>query len=544
MLSINRSRIALCLVSAALLFAVSRQALAGVPDEKLDEVFSQFTARTPGCSVGVKWRDDAPVYKAYGQSDLDDGQPNRADTIFEAGSVSKQFAAAAALILIQDGAVALDDDIRKFLPELKNYGAPITIAELLGHTSGLRDWGVIEALAGWPRGDRVYENADALLIAGRQSALNYAPGTEWSYTNTGFNLLAIIIERVSGRSLEDFSKARIFTPLGLSHTAWRDDFRRPVWRRATAYTPVASGYQQSMPFENAVGGGGLLTTTGDLLIWNEALTKGLLGRFVTIELQRPTVLKNGAATPYARGLFIGSHNGEKEIAHEGATAGYRAWLGRYPEKGLSIALLCNAGNNDVTSLAHAVADLYLSPSKATRERTRLTEAEEHSLAGWFADDQTGASLHLIARDDGMINASSNDKIVAIGNNLYRMGKWTMTSGKGALTLKADGSAAAHFHRVSPFDSQAVPLAQLTGHYRSVDSDADYVVAQQKDALSVTIMQRPTQSILCTPSYLNACDAPELGTIRFDKDQNKSASVIHIGNERVWDLPASRVKEAN
>lgn len=210
-----------------------------------------------------------------------------------------------------------------------------------------------------------------LADASRQRALNYKPGTHWSYTNTGYNLSAIIVERVSGKSLAEFTKERLFVPLGMMHTSWRDDFRHIVPGRAIAYERDGKSYEQQMPFESAYGNGGLLTNVGDLLIWNRALSSGKLGAFVTAKLQDPAKLSDGRVLHYARGLFIEEHHGLKEVSHSGSTAGYRAWLGRFPEKGLSIAMLCNGSDALPTKLVYDVADLYLPKHAADSAPSKL-----------------------------------------------------------------------------------------------------------------------------------------------------------------------------
>src|SRR6188508_1646510 len=190
-------------------------------------------------------------------ADLEHDVPNRPDTIFEAGSVSKQFTAAAVLLLARDGKLSLDDPVRKYVPELPDYGMPITIRQMLQHTSGLRDWGNVEDIAGWPRGTRVYTHAHVLDILGRQKHLNFTPGTRWSYSNSGYNLAAILVSRVSGDSLAEFSRKHIFEPLGMTRTSWRDDYSRIVKGRAVAYAESDGRYYADMPFENIYGNGGL-----------------------------------------------------------------------------------------------------------------------------------------------------------------------------------------------------------------------------------------------------------------------------------------------
>src|SRR3712207_4585162 len=177
----------------------------------VDRVFSTWISRqTPGCAVGVARNGQTILERAYGMANLEYDVPNRPATIFEAGSVSKQFMAAAVALLAQQGKLTLDDDVRKYLPELPDYGTPITIRHMLNHTSGLRDWGTVMEIAGWPRGTRIHTHAHVLDIVSRQRALNFTPGAEYLYSNTGYNLLAILVERVSGTNFAEFTRRNLF----------------------------------------------------------------------------------------------------------------------------------------------------------------------------------------------------------------------------------------------------------------------------------------------------------------------------------------------
>ncbi|HET6206686.1 MAG TPA: serine hydrolase domain-containing protein, partial [Terracidiphilus sp.] len=201
------------------------QTLTPPPDAaaRVQQIFARFdAAQSPGCAVGVSLDDKPTLTAAYGYADLEHDVRITPDTVFEAGSVSKQFTAMAVLILARDGKLSLDDNVRKYIPELPEYQAPITIRHLLNHTSGLRDWGSLEAIAGWPRTTRAYTHDHVLEILSRQKALNYTPGAEYSYTNSGYNLAAILVTRVSGKPFAQFCKEQIFQPLGMTSTQWRD----------------------------------------------------------------------------------------------------------------------------------------------------------------------------------------------------------------------------------------------------------------------------------------------------------------------------------
>ncbi len=353
-------------------------------EPEVDKIFAQWNASTPGCAVGVGLDGKPVLMKAYGMADLEHDVPNTPDTIFEAGSVSKQFTALAVLLLAKDGKLSIDDPVRKYVPELPEYGASaaarsevqagsgetspkplrgeggLTIRHLLTHTSGLRDWGSVESIAGWPRTTRQYTHAHVLDIVSRQRSLNFPSGTKWSYSNTGFNLAAVIVERVSGMTFAEFSRQRIFTPLGLSHTSWRDDHTRIVKGRAIAYAESQGTFHTEMPFENVHGNGGLLTTVGDLLRWNENYVNPTVGSAeLLLEQQRAAHTTDGKELNYALGLYVGDYRGVPSVWHSGSTAGYRAHLSRFPDAHTSVAVLCNVSTGDATRANNAVAEILL-----------------------------------------------------------------------------------------------------------------------------------------------------------------------------------------
>jgi CubicO group peptidase (beta-lactamase class C family) len=281
----------------------------------VDEAFARWTRETPGCAVGVGVGGQSVLERAYGMADLEHDVPNTPDTVFEAGSVSKQFTAAAVLLLVVDGKIQLDDRVRTYIPELPDYGMPLTVRHMLTHTSGLRDWGSLAGIAGWPRGDRVHTHDHVVDILSRQKALNFTPGTRWSYSNSGYNLSAVLVDRVSGMSFAEFSRTRLFEPLGLTSTTWRDDYTRIVPKRAVAYASGrGGGYRMDMPFENVHGNGGLLTTVSDLLRWNAALDAGTLaGPAFAAEQQQPGTLADGRPIRYAMGLYTDVWKGVREV---------------------------------------------------------------------------------------------------------------------------------------------------------------------------------------------------------------------------------------
>jgi CubicO group peptidase (beta-lactamase class C family) len=516
--------------------------------QSVDAVFQKWNrAESPGCVVGVDRPGAARLIRSYGSEDLEHDVPNTESTVLEAGSVSKQFTAAAILTLADRHKIRLSDDVRTYLPELPDYGAPITIAELLGHTSGLRDWGEVEGMAGWPRTTRIYTLDEVLDIAARQKHLNYPPGTAYSYTNTGYNLLAIIVARVSGQSLAQFTHANLFVPLGMTQTQWRDDFTRVVKDRAIAYVFGKDGYHQEMPFENAYGNGGLLTTVDDLLTWNRALTAGALGKFVTAELQRQTLLNGGRPIAYARGLFVQSYHGVREVSHSGATAGYRAWLGRYPDQNLSIALLCNAGDADVVRLAHSLADLFLPklppeqvPGSAATFSPSPEQLTEH--AGLYFGLPSGLPLQLTVLD-GALRVGGGPVLAAQSANAFTLGASTLHfTSRDHFDLEDDSGGIQAFDRIQPWHPTAQQLTAFVGRYSSDETVSTWVVSISGGKLALVPLDRGGRPRTLTPVYENTFELEPGGTgaIGFSLDSRRQESGFDWHTSRVYSLHFARI----
>ncbi len=323
---------------------------------------SSVTTSSPGCAVGVSLNGQSVFEKAFGMADLEHSVANTPQTIFESGSVAKQFTAAALVFLQQDGKLSLDDPVRKYIPELPDYGSPLTIRHMLNHTAGLRDWGAVLSLTPAGRGDRVISQDLALDIITHQRSLDFTPGSEYSYSNSGYNLAAIIVERVSGKKFPEFVAERIFKPLGMTHSSWCDDYQRIVPGRAQAYSRERNGpWRLDMPFMNVYGNGGMLTTVGDWLKWNAALDSGALGPQLFPALQTQGVLNDGRKISYALGLNIATYKGLHDVSHGGSTAGYQTFLAHYPDQKVSVAVLCNGTSPSAGGLAANVTDEIFGP---------------------------------------------------------------------------------------------------------------------------------------------------------------------------------------
>ncbi len=520
------------------------------PAADFEGLFAGHEPGAPGCVVGVQGRGQPIKYGTYGSADLEHAVPITADTIMEAGSVAKQFTAAAVLMLAEEGKLALTDDIRKYLPEMPDYGKPITINHLLSHTSGLRDWGEVSGLAGWPRSYVVRTNLEVLEITVRQKALNYMPGEAYSYNNTGFNLAAFIVERVSGKSLPEFTRERLFTPLGMSKTSWRDDFRRVVPGRAVAYrTKTADGYTQEMPFEDNYGHGGLLTTAHDLLAWNEALTARKLGEFVTKHLEEQATLNNGRKIAYARGLVFGEHNGATEISHGGGTAAYRTWLARYPSLGMSVAVLCNGEDINATKVGRdAVAALQPAASGAKTPSSAAkpsppTSAELSQIPGLYIDERTGRSARIVARGGALkaVAGGRETDLPRVAARRYRDGTAEMIFNDGGAERRTADGEATSYRKVDSHTPSIDELQALTGRYASREADGVLALSVKDGRLMLMPVNRPSAAAALTPLSRDIYQDAE-GLVAVVRNAAGNVEGLRFIHPRVYSLVFTRSAE--
>ncbi|MEP6683383.1 MAG: serine hydrolase domain-containing protein [Parafilimonas sp.] len=387
----------------------------------IDKTLSQYQPQNPGLQLSVS-RNGAIVFsKAWGMADIERNVQLSTNSILEAGSVSKQFTAAAILLLQQQGKLSLDDDVRKYIPELPDYGTPITLRQMLHHTSGLRDWGSVADLTGWSRGKKFYTNDDALEILARQKHLNNKPGDEFLYSNSNYNLFAIIVQRVSGLSLAAFTHKYIFEPAGMAHTQWRDDPNRVVPNRAIAYSKTDSSYKTEMPNEYVYGNGGLLTTTEDLLKWNNFYQQGNLGTPSLLDEQIKTEpLNNGAMNIYGAGLFIRKDMGWNSISHNGATASYRAYLETFPDLNLSFALLSNTSQFNINYVARSITKIFVhDTSSATKDSSINLAAEQlNDFTGMYVNERDNSTFQLSVRNNSLM-LNNQLPLAAVNENTFK-----------------------------------------------------------------------------------------------------------------------------
>src|SRR5688500_3274216 len=540
-------------IAAVLLFAVVSSGQ--VPDKEkvvagAERAFEK-AAKTnpmpaPGCAVGVALNGQTIFEKAFGMAEMEHNIPNTPQTIFESGSVAKQFTAAALVVLQQDGKLSIDDPVKKYISELPDYGRPLTIRHILNHTSGLRDWGSVMALTGAGRGDRVVTQDIALDVIVHQKGLDFEPGAEYSYSNSGYQLAAIIVERVSGQKFGDFVRDRIFKPLGMNNSSWRDNYRTLVPGRAQGYSKPgpSAAWMLNMPIMNVVGNGGMLTTVGDWLKWNAALDAKTLGAPFVEALEAQGVLNDKRKISYALGLDVSTYKGIKEIAHSGGTAGYQTYLARYPEKKLSVAALCNGAPPFSGDIVYSIVDEIFGPFPDPAKPEAATVAEEQlkKYVGTWRNEKT-RNANQITLDKGELKLNGGP-LRPTADGMFLLGERktkfvTNKDGSPSVTeiLNNDGSVTRLIYE-KEWTPTPADLASFAGDWYSDEAGATFTFAVEGD--KAFIKQRPKTKLALRPIYRDAFSTQGF-VVWFTRDASGKVDKLHVGASRMRDMPFTRVR---
>jgi CubicO group peptidase (beta-lactamase class C family) len=457
-------------------------------EKRIDAVMSPWANKgSPGCAVGVVQDGKVVHKKGYGMADLERGVPIAPDTVFDIGSVSKQFTAAAIHLLAAEKKLSLDDDIRKHVPELPQVGkGVVTIRHLLHHTGGLRDYTALLTLGG-TRIEDVATVRQTLAALARQKGVDFEPGAKHQYSNTGYFVLAQVAERASKQSMARFVDARIFTPLGMTASLVLDDHARLVPGRAIGYGPKKEGgWRLDMSQWEQTGDGAVQTSVLDLVKWDADFDSRKVGGAALVEaLQVRGKTSDGKALDYASGLFHGTYRGQATVSHGGAWAGYRAELMRFPAQRTSIIVLCNASSAQPTAMAREIADIVLEkkldpapPKPAAAPAHKLSPAGLDAWAGTYRDAKGDVFTIVRAGDKLTVDAGGTTiELVPTGERTTTIAGTPIvieragTAPKRTVTLRAKTDEV--YQEVAPFKPTAAELSSLAGRYTCPELATDW-----------------------------------------------------------------------
>lgn len=514
---------------------------------RIETYFSKYKPENPGAQMAISRNGQIIFSKAWGMADLEHHTPMTTTSLTEAGSVSKQFTAAALLLLEQQGKLSINDDIHKYIPELPDYGTPITLRQVMQHTSGFRDWGSVAELTGWPRGTRTYSNNDALRIICRQKALNNVPGAEYIYSNTNYTLMTIIVQRVSGIELKDFTRPNIFNPADMPLSTWRSSYKKLVPNRAMAYSMGPDGrYLNDMPNESVYGHGGLLTTAEELVKWTNFYSSGKFGHPSLLPKQTAkSNFNNGVPHAYASGLVVTKLNGKDVIMHSGATASYRANLEYYPESGLCFAFVSNTSqfDGDSTSSWALTRNLFIpEPAKASPSKTptvKVSEAELQKYSGWYRNPRTNAGMKLLVKD-GKLYANTNTLLEPQGKSFFKAGGNRIEFMDGAFRMTSPDRDTLVYTAVEFSNVSEGAIAKYAGEYYSEEAEAQVSLVAEGTTLTFVQLQKPDMKFRLEPQYKDGFASP-YGPVYFVRDARNMISGFRISLSRARNISFSKVK---
>lgn len=531
-------------------------------EAKIDQFFTAWNSKeTPGAAVSVV-KDGKIIYKkGYGMATLEYDVPISPSTVFHIASISKQFTAFSILLLEKEGKLKLDDDIRKYVPEVPDFGKTITLRHLANHTSGLRDQWNLLVLAGW-RMDDVITTEQVLKLVSKQKELNFEPGEEYLYCNTGFTLLAEVVARVSGKSFAEFTDEQIFQPLGMTNTLFYDDHEKIVQNRAYSYRGAGDGYKKSVLSYANAGATSLFTTVEDLSLWAMNFENPKVGDSELImKMKERGILNNGKPINYALGQSVETYKGLNEVGHGGADAGYRTQISRFPDHKFSVTVFSNDGAFNPWLMAHKVVDIYLEDKFIQEEKNVPKEPEEVAeniaIADETLDEYVGdfelepAFIISIRKENGHLIGKATGqpalplKPVSItefevqgidAKIVFHRGG----NGKVELIKLHQGGQIMDAPRVKEFDREAVDLSEYEGRFYSEELSTEYML-KVKDGKLYAMHPRLSDAEFRPSKKDGFMSNGAFGAVEFIRGGNGMINGFKVNSGRVRNLLFERRK---
>ena len=525
------------------------------PEGKVDQRLAAYDGdTTPGAAVSV-WRDGKTLFsKTYGMANLTYGIAFEEDTRTNIGSTSKQFTAFALMLLVDQGKVSLDDDVRLHIPELPDLGETVTVRNLVTHTSGYREFLNLLILSGrrLDHGDFI-DRAELIEIVQRQPALQNSPGAEWNYNNTAFGLVAVIVERISEQDFPDFMKEHVFEPLGMHDTEVRRSPEHMVLNRAEGYTPdPKGGYVEKGDLGGAIGAGGIYSTLGDLQLWVENMADPHLGnRDIFRQMMTPFVLNDGEETGYGFGLFIDQQNDLKRIHHGGSDVAHRSMLVYYPDLNAGVTAQSNHANFNAR-MAFDIAEFFFEELQSDEEPESLTDSFDPAsydpesfdeMVGQYALDEAPAFILTFSREDSTlytqatgqqqleIRPTSDSTFVLVAVEASLTFHRNADGHVDGLTMNQNG-----LRHATRIEEPSVPwtpvLEDFVGRYFSEEIETFYTIVVEDSAL---VMQHRRLDDSKLTSGEEDSFSSQGGPVSFERDRNGTVIGMYLASGRTRDV---------
>lgn len=516
-----------------------------IPDslsKKVDAIFAEYDkTNSPGCALAILKNGKIIYKRGYGMSNLEYSIAINPSSIFHIASISKQFTAAAIINLSLEGKLSLNDDIRKYIPEVPDFGHTITFNNLIHHTSGIRDQWDLQELAGWREDDLITEK-DILDMLERQKDLNFLPNEEYLYCNTGFTLAGIAVKRITGISLRDYADSVFFKPLGMINTHFHSDHSEITPNRTSAYFKDDKGkWKISIPVFDNYGATSLFTTVEDLAKWDENFYTKKVGGDAFINLMLTTgELNNKTPQNYAAGLVITNYKGYKTVGHGGADAGYRSNFLRFPEEHFSVILFANLANINTSSLSYKVADLFLK-DKSIQNSAIITDS--NILKGWAGDyfDMNTQSLLKINYNNEKLSLGATE-LIATSNITFNIPNVAVSltfagdSSNAKVDFFVEGTGRRGYKKVTKMTLSSSFLDEYQGSYFSSELDNKYIISIKDGTL---IIKRPRFDDIKLEPFVKDIFTGNF-VIRFQRNKKTKIEGFFLSTGRVRNLYFEKV----
>jgi len=529
-------------------------------NQAIDSIFTEWNKENvPGCALGIMKEGKLIYAKGYGMANMEYDIPNSASSVFRIGSTSKQFTAACIILLAEQEKLSLEDKLNSFYPDFPEYAKRITIRNLLNHTSGIRDYLTISYLKGYSD-DEYYEDKDIMKWLINQTELNFKPGDEYLYSNSGYWLLGQIVNKVAEMNMADFAEKEIFEPLGMNNTHFHNDHTQIVKNRASGYVPNSNdSYKISMTTLDMIGDGGIFTTINDIKKWDDAYYESsVLSKEFWNMMTQQGILNNGEVIDYASGLMISKYKGLKTVRHGGAFVGFRAELLRFPEQKLSIAIFANRGDANPSRMANQVADIILKErfkiaevetqdknDNKKQELVHLKTSELENFTGHYWNDAGSYTRKIYVKNDTLryYRSETNESdLVPLSKNEFKMinvGGDILVKfdeneeGNHTMSFIANGGKPIISHEYQPKAYTNKELVGFVGVYYSKELDVNYTLEMENNLLILYInnnKKSPLKSIM-TNFFTNE----DYGTLHFNRDEDGELTGFRLAAGRVKNL---------
>jgi len=552
----NNSSIALSIFIIALLglSCTQRTTVEHTEEEwtEIDKLFEKWdTAQSPGAAIGIIEEGKLIYTKGYGSANLDYQQPITPDSRFYIASIAKQFTAACIALLSLEGKLNLEDDIRMYFPEIPDYGSKITIDHLIRHTSGLRDYLSLMYLSGKSFED-YFNNQDGVAMIARQKALNFSPNEEYLYSNSGYILLAELVQRVSGVTIREYAGMHIFKPLGMNNTFFNDDHAQVTENRVVSYRKEGGNtFKRFVQNFDGHGDGGMISTIHDLYLWDQNFYHKKVGgeEFIDLMLSLKE-LNNGYLSTYAFGLEHGNYKGLDIVVHGGNFLGFNHHFTRFPEHQFSVIVLSNTRDIDPYFVTDRISDIFLSdeysfstamenmePQPYTSIEMTNEELEMYSGSYWNFKESFSRAIYVkndtLRIDRGMNNVSA---LVPIAQDTFRMavgGNVTVTfeateAKSHNMTININDDRFFEFNQYKPASYSSEELSRLSGSYYSEELDCTYELKMKDGVLWIYINNKAISGL--NPIMANLFMNDFTGIISFN-EENPDEFVIQSNRVR-------------